>query len=253
MFTLEETLDITIQKGTKKVHRPFVTKCIFSFIGGAMIALGYLAAIRVTSVISAEWSSFASLIGAAIFPIGLIAILLGGGELVTGNMMVVSVAWFAKKISFKDLVINLVTITIGNFIGALFVAYFFGHITGLTTSGPYLEQTLSAAAGKIDTTMLQAFISGIGCNWFVGLSVWLCYGTKSPAAKYIGIWFPVTTFVAIGFQHSVANIFIISASIFEGFASWNELFINFIPVYMGNLVGGALIVGGLYYLALKKD
>lgn len=252
MYSLEETLAITIKKGVAKVHKPLKAKLILGFIGGAMISLGYLAYIRVIASIVEQWGSFASLIGAAIFPIGLIVILLGGGELITGNMFVVATAWFDKKVSTKQLGLNFLIITLANIVGALFVAYFFGHIVGLTATSDYLHETLTVASAKINVNFLQAFVSGIGCNWFVGLSVWLCYGTKDTVGKYLGIWFPVTTFVAIGFQHSVANVFIIAAAIFENGATWTEFILNFMPVYLGNIIGGAVMVGGLYYAVFKK-
>lgn len=216
-----------------------------------MISLGYLAYIRVIASVAEEWGSFASFVGATVFPIGLIVILLGGGELITGNMMAVAIAWFDKKVSGKELIINWGTITLANFVGAIFVAYFFGHVTGLTNSGHFLTETVTVAQSKIAATPLQAFISGIGCNWFVGLSLWLCYGAKDAAGKILGIWFPVMVFVAIGFQHSVANMFVIPAAIFEGQATWGEFITNVIPVYIGNIVGGAVMVSGLYYLAFK--
>lgn len=251
MYSPDEILEKSIEMGTKKIAKPLLAKLILGFIGGAMISLGYLGYIRVISSVAEQWGSFASFIGACVFPIGLIVILLGGGELITGNMMAVAVAWFDKKVSGKDLAINWLTITFANFLGALFVAYFFGHVTGLTTSGHFLEETATVAQSKIAATPLQAFISGIGCNWFVGLSLWLCYGAKDSAGKILGIWFPVMTFVAIGFQHSVANMFVIPAAIFEGNATWLQFIQNVIPVYAGNIIGGAVMVSGLYYLAFK--
>lgn len=177
---------------------------------------------------------------------------MAGGELITGNMMAVSTAWFAKKVSFRELLVNWVTITLANMVGALFVAYFFGHYLGLTSSGAYLNQVLSLAEHKVAATWLQAIISGIGCNWFVGLALWLCYGAKDAAGKLLGIWFPVMIFVAIGFQHSVANAFIIPAAIFEGGVQWGDFFCNFIFVYLGNIIGGAIFVSGFYYLSYRK-
>ncbi|EGO5237557.1 formate/nitrite transporter family protein [Enterococcus faecalis] len=252
MYTPDEILSISIENGQKKIQKPLVAKLILGFIGGAMISLGYLAYVRVSASIPADLASVQALVGAAVFPIGLIVILMAGGELITGNMMAVSTAWFAKKVSFRELIVNWVTITLANIVGALFVAYFFGHYLGLTSSGTYLNQVLSLAEHKVAATWLQAIISGIGCNWFVGLALWLCYGAKDAAGKLLGIWFPVMIFVAIGFQHSVANAFIIPAAIFEGGVQWGDFFRNFIFVYLGNIIGGAIFVSGFYYLSYRK-
>ncbi|EOK02421.1 formate/nitrite transporter [Enterococcus faecalis EnGen0340] len=252
MYTPDEILSISIENGQKKIRKPLVAKLILGFIGGAMISLGYLAYVRVSASIPADLASVQALVGAAVFPIGLIVILMAGGELITGNMMAVSTAWFAKKVSFRELLVNWVTITLANMVGALFVAYFFGHYLGLTSSGSYLNQVLSLAEHKVAVTWLQAIISGIGCNWFVGLALWLCYGAKDAAGKLLGIWFPVMIFVAIGFQHSVANAFIIPAAIFEGGVQWGDFFRNFIFVYLGNIIGGAIFVSGFYYLSYRK-
>lgn len=252
MYTPDEILSISIENGQKKIQKPLVAKLILGFIGGAMISLGYLAYVRVSASIPAGLASVQALVGAAVFPIGLIVILMAGGELITGNMMAVSTAWFAKKVSFRELLVNWVTITLANMVGALFVAYFFGHYLGLTSSGSYLNQVLSLAEHKVAATWLQAIISGIGCNWFVGLALWLCYGAKDAAGKLLGIWFPVMIFVAIGFQHSVANAFIIPAAIFEGGVQWGDFFRNFIFVYLGNIIGGAIFVSGFYYLSYRK-
>ncbi|EGO8756045.1 formate/nitrite transporter family protein [Enterococcus faecalis] len=252
LYTPDEILSISIENGQKKIRKPLVAKLILGFIGGAMISLGYLAYVRVSASIPADLASVQALVGAAVFPIGLIVILMAGGELITGNMMAVSTAWFAKKVSFRELLVNWVTITLANMVGALFVAYFFGHYLGLTSSGSYLNQVLSLAEHKVAATWLQAIISGIGCNWFVGLALWLCYGAKDAAGKLLGIWFPVMIFVAIGFQHSVANAFIIPAAIFEGGVQWGDFFRNFIFVYLGNIIGGAIFVSGFYYLSYRK-
>lgn len=251
MYTPEEIVAASIKIGIKKTKKTLLEKSILGFIGGAMISLGYLAYIRVIASIAEQWGSFASFIGACVFPIGLIVILLGGGELITGNMMAVAIAWIHKKISAMDLINNWIIITIANLIGALFVAYVFGHLTGLTSTGVYLHETAVVAQAKIAATPLQAFLSGIGCNWFVGLGLWLCYGAKDGAGKILGIWFPVMIFVAIGFQHSVANMFVIPAAIFEGEATWGQFLSNVIPVYLGNIVGGAVMVSALYYHAFK--
>ena len=121
----------------------------------------------------------------------------------------------------------------------------------MTHSGVYLDQVIHIADHKIEASWWQALGSGIGCNWFVGLALWLSYGAKDAAGKVLTIWFPVMIFVAIGFQHSVANCFVIPAAIFEGQATWTEFLLNFIPVYIGNIVGGAIFVSGFYYASYK--
>lgn len=252
MLSPDEILQVSIQTGVKKTHKKLLAKLILGFIGGAMISLGYLAYVRVSASIPASLSSLSALVGSSVFPIGLIVILLAGGELVTGNMMAVSLACFAKKVHPSDLIKNWLLITLANFVGAVFVAYFFGHLTGLTHSGVFQQQVISIAQHKIDASFMQAFWSGIGCNWFVGLALWLSYGAKDGAGKIMGIWFPVMIFVAIGFQHSIANCFIIPAAIFEGGATWGEFITNFVPVYLGNIVGGSIFVSGFYYLSYKK-
>ena len=125
MYTPEEIMDISIHLGTKKIQKPILAKLILGFIGGAMISLGYLAYIRVSASIPESLASLTSLVGAAVFPIGLLVILLGGGELITGNMMAVAIAFMDKKVTFSQLVKNWTIITLANIVGAIFVAYFF--------------------------------------------------------------------------------------------------------------------------------
>jgi formate/nitrite transporter len=252
MYAPEEIVEIAIKNGLKKTQKTQVAKCLLGFIGGAMISLGYLAYIRISAAIPATFSGLGTLLGAAIFPIGLIVILLAGGELITGNMMAVTIAFYDHRVSYQKLLANWALITIANMIGAIFVAYFFGHFVGLTHTNVFKEQVIAIAQHKINASFTQSFISGIGCNWFVGLALWLCYGAKEAIGKIVAIWFPVTVFVAIGFQHSVANCFVIPAAIFEGGATWEAFVLNFIPVYLGNIVGGALLVSGFYYLSYSS-
>lgn len=243
-----------IEAGKAKAELPLSSMLILGFLGGAFIAIGYLLAIRVSADVPHEWGSFASFLGAAVFPLGLVLIVIGGAELLTGNMMAVSIAFLAKRVSIQKLAYNWGWITISNFIGAVFVAYVFGHIVGLTETGPYLEKTVSTAQAKVDTNFWPAFFSGIGCNWLVGLAVWLAYGAEDIGGKILAVWFPIMGFVAIGFQHVVANMFVIPAAIFAGHADWLDFIRNFIPVFLGNAVGGSVFVGMVYWLAyIAKD
>lgn len=249
----EKILEITVKNGVKKAKYPLLTTAILGFQAGAFIALGYLLYIRVTAPMSDTLAGFSTFLGAAIFPLGLILTLIAGGELLTGNMMAVPLAKLANKIKITHVWKNWTIVTISNFIGAIFVAYFFGHIVGLTETGIYLESTVQIANGKLNDTFLQAFVSGIGCNWLVALAVWLSYGSEDMIGKIAGIWFPTMAFVAIGFQHVVANMFVIPAAIFAGYVTWGQYFSNFIPVFLGNATGGVLFVATAYWLAYKNN
>ncbi|GAB2024642.1 formate/nitrite transporter family protein [Lactovum odontotermitis] len=248
-----EILAATIHHGVDKVRRPLLEKAVLGFIGGAMISMGYLLYIRVIASVAEDWGSFASFIGAAVFPVGLIVILLGGGELITSNMTAVTTSLLAKKVSLSDLLKNWIVITIFNVIGAIFVAFVFGHLVGLTATGDFKVELIHLAEGKLAANWYQSILSGIGCNWFVGLAMWMCYGARDAAGKVLAIWFPVMTFVAIGFQHSVANAFLLPAAIFENAVTWGQFAGNFALVYIGNIIGGAVFVAVLYTLGFKRQ
>ena len=251
-YSPAEVADISIKKGIEKANLDKKSMMLLGFLAGAFIALGYVAYIRATGGMPSEWGSLITLIGAMIFPVGIIMILIGGGELLTGNMMAVGIAYAAKKVSFKKLMENWILILFFNFLGALFVAYFFGHYLGLV-EGDYLSKTIATANSKIDSTFMQSLVSGIGCNWLVAMSVWLSYAAKDVAGKILAMYMPVMVFVLIGFQHVVANMFIIPAAIFAGEATWLDLINNVIPVFIGNGIGGAVFVGMIYYHSYKKQ
>ncbi|MCV9884360.1 formate/nitrite transporter family protein [Metabacillus halosaccharovorans] len=247
-----EIANLTAEHGEKKAKLPISSIMLLGFLGGAFISIGYLLDIRVTANLPEEWGTFNTLIGASVFPVGLVLIIIAGGELLTGNMMAVSMAFLTKRVSGWKLLNNWLWITIFNFIGALFVAYFFGQLAELTSQGVYLEKVVEIANGKLEDSFLASTVSAIGCNWLVGLAVWLAYGAEDIGGKILAIWFPIMAFVAIGFQHVVANMFVIPAAIFSGYFSWSAFIGNFIPVFLGNAIGGFVFVSLFYRLAYKR-
>jgi formate/nitrite transporter len=248
----DQIMEVTVENGYKKANSPLFQILILGFEAGAFIALGYLLFIRVTATLPAGLQGLSSLIGASVFPIGLILTLIAGGELLTGNMMAVPLARMAAKITTGQVLQNLLLVTLSNFVGAIFIAYFFGHVLGLTEAAPFLDKTVEIAQHKLDATFYQAFLSGIGCNWLVAAAVWLSYGAKDMTGKILGIWFPTMAFVAIGFQHVVANMFVIPAAIFAGHFSWWDYLRNFVPVFLGNAAGGSIFIAAAYWHAYKK-
>jgi formate/nitrite transporter len=247
--TPEQIAQTAIQAGLKKANMPLLKQLVLGFAAGAYIAIGFLLAIRISSGMPSSWEGFRGFAGAAVFPLGLILCLVGGGELLTGNMMTVPFAAYAGRLPFWRVLTNWLTITLSNFAGAVFVAYVFGHLAGMTEHDPYLAQMTALVHGKLEESAVTAFISGIGCNWLVSLAVWLAYGSRDGAGTLFGIWFPTMAFVALGFQHVVANMFLIPAAIFAGQATWGEYMSNFLPVFLGNAAGGSLFVAGIYRLA----
>ncbi|CQR47880.1 putative formate transporter 1 [Paraliobacillus sp. PM-2] len=252
-YSPQEIANYTVSSGRKKANYSVLQSSILGFEAGAFISLGYLLYIHVTTSMPEAWGGFSSFVGASLFPLGLILTLLAGGELLTGNMMAIPLSRMENKIKSMQVIRNFLIITLSNFVGALFVAYFFGHIVGLTETGAYLNTTVTLAEHKLEATFLQAFFSGIGCNWLVASAVWLSYGAKDMAGKILGIWFPTMAFVAIGFQHVVANMFLIPAAIFAGHFTWIAYLQNFFPVLLGNAVGGILFVAGAYWVVYLKD
>lgn len=247
-----EITNIAIGIGEEKANSTIQKMVVLGFLGGAFIALGFLLDIRVMAAMPAEWGSFATFLGAAVFPLGLILVLLAGAELITGNMMTLPLALFSRKIKFSQLAYNWFWVTLANLVGALFVAFAFGHYLGLTETGVFLEKTLAIADAKTGDSFLHTFVSAIGCNWLVCLACWLSFGSNDFVGKILGIWFPVMAFVTLGFQHVVANMFVIPASIFAGHSTWMQLLENVIPAFLGNVVGGAVFVGAIYFVAYSK-
>lgn len=253
VFNQAEVVDILGDKAKAKKELSIIKLFLLAILGGAFIGLGFLACIRGSGTVPAEWGSFGTLIGACLFPIGLIGIVLVGGELATGNMMTMMIGALQKKISFIDVIYNWLVVMLGNLLGGIIVAYLWGHIVGLT-EGAFLEKTLSIANARAGDSPLTAFVSAIGCNIFVCMAVWLSASSKDITGKILGAWFPIMIFVVIGFQHVVANAFVIPAAIFSGESdiTWAAFFLNIVIVFLGNAVGGALVMGLPCYLMYGK-
>lgn len=243
---MSDVVSTVVELGCKKVKKSFLEKSALAFVAGAMIAFAYMAYIVVRGSVG---GGLGNLLGASIFPVALIVILLAGGELITGNMMVVGCSCLHHKVTVKDTVINWATITFFNVVGAIFATVLFGYY--LETTLPYVDVVQTVAEHKVHATFMQMFISGIACNWFVGLGVWMSQSIKDGAGKILAIWFTITTFVVLGFQHSVANIFVLTLSHLYGGVSLMQIVTNFICTYSGNIVGGVIFVGAMYSFGKK--
>jgi formate/nitrite transporter len=247
-----------------KESAPLSNLVILSFLAGAYIAFGGLLAEVVTGGLAAAGAppGIVKLLFGAVFPVGLMLVVIAGSELFTGNVMYMPMGILKGKASFMGLTRNWVVSWIFNLVGALFVAYCLAYLSGVLAIEPWAAGALGVAktkalggatyvaAGKTVTsyTWMQVFWRAIGCNWLVCLAVYLAIASDDIIGKIFGIWFPIFAFVATGFEHVVANMFFIPMGIFLGGVTWSQFFINnMVPATLGNIVGGGLFVAVLYY------
>lgn len=232
---------------------------ILGLMGGAYVAFGGILALVIGGgipEIATANPGIAKLLFGAVFPIGLILVIIAGSELFTSSCAIMTVSVLNKESRWKSLLKVWTMGYFANFIGAVFVAYFLGYHTGLLTSEPFSDSAINIAVAKTSNPFFKTFVKAVGANWLVCLAVWLAYAAKDTLGKIIGIWFPVMTFVAFGFEHCIANMFFIPMGMFLGAdISMTEFIVNnLVPATLGNIVGGAVFVGAAYwYLYAKND
>jgi formate/nitrite transporter len=248
----KETVTAIGGVGCSKAKLSWGQLLVLGFLAGAFIAFGGLLAIIVGGGVPGIQQTNPGLqkfIFGSVFPVGLILVVVAGAELFTGNTACCIPALMSKDIKLADLLRNWLVSYIGNFAGALFVAFFLSYLTGLLTNDPWISSTIGIAEAKVSQGFGPLFLKGVGCNWLVCLSVWLAFASNNVIGKIWGIWFPIMAFVTLGFEHSIANMFFIPTGIFYGAnVTWQQFFVsNLFPVTLGNIVGGAFFVGMVYW------
>lgn len=203
----------------------------------------------------------------AVFSVGLMLVVIAGAELFTGNnLMLMGV--LEKRVSFRKVIYKWLIVYGANFIGSVLIAYLM-YQTNLWKSSDFATgiAALKIATAKVNLLWLEAFVRGILCNILVCLAVWMALASRDVVGKIFAIFFPIMTFVALGFEHSIANMYFIPLGIFlKGTSAvaaagvdvtnltWKSFAINnLVPVTLGNIVGGAVVVGMLYWLVYVKD
>jgi formate/nitrite transporter len=246
--------------GIAKANLSPARMLVGSILAGAYIAFAGLLGIAVTSGMApATWGTLPSLIFGLAFSTGLILVIIAGSELLTGNMMLLPLAVLRRRGLAGRAGLSLVVVTIGNIIGSLLVAYFFAIKSGVIGSAgakagtPALAtftRLSGIATGKALTeTDWQIFLRAVACNWLVCLAVWIALAADDIGGKILGILFPITAFVAMGFDHVVANMFFLPAGVFAHVPGigWGDVLNNWVFAFLGNFVGGGLFVAGSYW------
>ncbi|MBN2569780.1 MAG: formate/nitrite transporter family protein [Deltaproteobacteria bacterium] len=273
--------------GTYKSKLSVFQLLIRGFMAGAYIAIGgALCTVCVTGVAPHLGAGMAKLIGGAVFPVGLIAIVLTGMELFTGDCMLVPLAAMMKKISWNAVWRNWFWVYIGNIVGSFFYAYIMavgplvdGQADGTMAVNAFGMSAINIAVGKILTYkavgaagLWSCFIKAIGCNFLVNIAILLAISADNVIGKFFGVWFPIMAFVSTGFEHCVANMYFLPTGKFlvdwypatvgkvggllagNNGLSWADVwFWNIIPVTIGNIFGGFLFIGVAYYLMFRNE
>jgi formate transporter len=258
-----EMAQVAAETGAKKTHRTWDRVLVSAFLAGAYISFGALVAITVSSGLDpSTWGTLPTLFMGAAFTLGLVLVLIAGSDLATGNMMLVPLGAMRGKISGGDVAKNLTLVLLGNLIGALVVAFFLAVQTKVIgdadSEGSALltyERLVTIAEGKTEHTAWETFLRGVGCNWLVCLAVWMSLAAQSVSGKILAIFFPVMAFVAMGFDHVVANMFFLPAAIWAGVPGigWGDAVVNWLLAGSGNLVGAVVFVATSYWFLFLRD
>ena len=249
--------------GAVKAKLPLISMVALGVLAGGFIGLGGL---YYTVIISDAELGFANsrVVGGVAFSLGLILVVIAGAELFTGNNLLV-MGWVGRRISTQTFVHNLAVVYASNLIGAVGLAALValsGHWK--SADGAIGSTAISIAASKCALPFSEAFFKGVLCNVLVCLAVWLAMAGRSVADKILAIVFPISAFVACGFEHSVANMYFIPLGIFlnnlvfsgtlaaPAQLNWTGLAWNLVPVTLGNIAGGAGMVGLVYWIIYRR-
>lgn len=257
--------------GAAKAATDAVTMFALAVLAGAFIALGAVFATTVTTMGSDPLPfGVTRLLGGLVFCLGLILVIVGGAELFTGNTLIV-MAWAAGKVNTRALLRNWGIVYAGNFAGSLGTVLLIFLSKQHTFGGNAVGVTmLKTASAKCDLGFVQAVALGILCNALVCLAVWMTFSARSTTDKILSMLFPITAFVAAGFEHSIANMYFIPIGLvvkqfdstwvnkfaadldLSGLTLDRFLINNLLPVTIGNIIGGAVLVALVYWFVYLR-
>ena len=260
-----------IATGKSKVTLPAKKVLVLGILAGMFIALAGVGATISSSTVASP--SLAKLIGAAVFPTGLAMTVAAGGELFTGNCLII-IPVLEREVKLRAMLKNWCFAYIGNFIGSVLVAALtaYGGTYSLFGNAAAVS-LLNTAVTKVNLKFFDALMRGILCNFLVCIAVWISYGAKDITGKIAGLFLPTMLFVLCGYEHSVANMLYIPAGLFAAgnpeyltaylqtagginidSLTWGSMIVrNLIPVTIGNIIGGSVLVGVLYWFAYLRQ
>ncbi len=247
--------------GVAKAKLPLLPLLMLSVLAGAFIGLGAMFFVLVRSDPTLGFAA-RQVLGGLVFSLGLLLVVVAGAELFTGNNLL-AMAWADGKISSGDLLRNWAIVCGGNFVGAagLALLVYLSRHTDLN-NGAVAQEYLRIALTKVAMPFWTAFFKGVLCNLLVCMAVWMALAGRSVVDKAIAIVFPISAFVAAGFEHSIANMYLIPmamlvqtfepAGVGSHSLAWAGFFGNLLPVILGNIIGGSVLVGLVYHLIYQR-
>ena len=261
-YTVNATVERISSNGVTKAEQRIDHIVIKSFLAGVFLSFGGLFLLTVGGGSAPLGQNLGSgiqkMIQAATFPIGLVLITITGADLFTGNTMTLVVSTLHRKTTWLHLLTSWTISFFGNLLGCLFFQYLLVYQAGLLSNDPYRSFAVKFAETKGSTEWHQMFLRGIGGNWIVCLAVWLSTSARDLNSKIVAIYLPIWLFVAVGYEHSIANMFTVQMGMLLGanLSVGKYIYSVLIPVTLGNIVGGGFFVGFIYwylYLAGKDD
>lgn len=253
MLTPKEIAMATCDAGAGKAKLSIAQMIVLGIFAGVFIGFGGQGAITIGQTLAKIDVGLQKFAFAGAFPVGLMLVVICGAELFTGNNLM-TLGCINGRYKFSDILRNWVVVYLANFAGSIILAFLVAN-SGLMAAGtPIAESAIGIATKKVAISFGPAIIRGILCNILVVLAVWMATGAKDIIGKIFACWFPIMLFVMIGFEHSVANMYFIPLGMFLGAdVTWAQVWMNnLIPVTIGNLIGGALIVPFFYHIAYMK-
>jgi formate/nitrite transporter len=242
------TVDAIDDAAAAKAGLPTSRLFVMSVLGGMFIAVGAMLATVVTgssTQLVADNPGLARFLMGAVFPVGFIAVMLTGAGLFTSDCATQMVPWYRRRVSAGTVLGVLVVAYLANAVGAVGLAALGAWGGILAADQPWTAYLVGLADGKVSHGWGEVFAKGILANMLVCVAAWQAYSSRSTTGKILGIWFPVMAFVALGTEHSIANLFFVPAAMFSGADITVAQFVsaNLIPSTLGNWVGGALLIG----------
>lgn len=237
--------------GEEKAKRSLGRLFTLSVLAGAFIGLGGMLSITFGygfPGITADNPGLQRLLSGMAFPVGLFLIVMFGADLFTGNNALLMTAHNDGRISTGAMIRNWILVWLGNFVGCLLFLTLFVTLSGLTDAEPYRSAACRIAEAKASLPVLPTLLRAIAANWCVCLAVWLALGAQGVIAKAVACWIPVSVFVALGYEHSVANMFFLPCGMMAGAdVTITAALENILLATVGNIIGGALMVGHLLH------